>query len=203
LGRQITVGTTGNSVEVRILDSSGNPVTNVVAATAGLVLRYRRDFSAVVGISPLTNLAALTTAYTSGGLLHIADGYYRVDIPDAACAVGQRGVLITGTATGLTIIGERIDLVAYNPYDGANLGLTTLSNTATLTQIKDAVADDVYESQGSITHQQAISIMLAILAGRTTTGGLVFQTPNGAATRATATVDASNNRTAMTLSPST
>lgn len=60
----------------------------------------------------------------------------------------------------------------------------------------------VCETQGSYTAQQILSIALAVLAGETNTNGTVFNTPNDAATRVSSTLDASNNRTAMTLTPS-
>jgi hypothetical protein len=47
-----------------------------------------------------------------------------------------------------------------------------------------------------------MSILLSVLAGVTGTGGTVLKSPNGVATRVTATVNASNERTAMTLTPS-
>jgi hypothetical protein len=47
-----------------------------------------------------------------------------------------------------------------------------------------------------------LSIVLAVLAGVTATGGATLKSPSGASTRVAATIDGSNNRTAMTLSPS-
>lgn len=61
---------------------------------------------------------------------------------------------------------------------------------------------NICESEGSYTAQQILSIVLSVLAGETNTGGTVFRTPNDVATRVSATVDASDNRTAMTLTPS-
>lgn len=60
----------------------------------------------------------------------------------------------------------------------------------------------VCESEGSYTAQQILSILLAALAGRTSSDGLVFKTPNNNATRITGTLDATDNRTAITLTPS-
>lgn len=60
----------------------------------------------------------------------------------------------------------------------------------------------VIEANGSITLQQAVSIMYAVLAGVTTGGGGTFKDPTGTTTRLTATVDGSNNRTAMSPAPS-
>lgn len=69
----------------------------------------------------------------------------------------------------------------------------------------DAVTDiwaKVVESQGSYTAQQAMSVILSALAGVTSSGGAVLESPDGVATRISATIDGSNNRTAMTLTPS-
>lgn len=69
----------------------------------------------------------------------------------------------------------------------------------------DAVTEiwgKVCESEGSYTAQQILSIILSALAGVTSSGGDVLETPNGNATRITATLDGSGNRTAMTLNPS-
>jgi hypothetical protein len=55
-------------------------------------------------------LAALTTAHADGGFLHIGNVYYRLDLPDAACASGVSGVLVHGTVTGMVVIGCYINL---------------------------------------------------------------------------------------------
>jgi hypothetical protein len=70
------------------------------------------------------------------------------------------------------------------------------------TEIRDAILSAVVEAEGSYTVQQIMSILLSVLAGVTGTGGTVLKSPNGVATRVTATVNASNERTAMTLTPS-
>lgn len=129
--RQIKGGTLNVSVVIRIIDSTdGTPETGVVAATAGLAFNYRREGAATVAITTINNLALLTTAHTDGGILHIGDGYYRVDFQDAAFAAGATGVLLTGTATGMVVIGEYVELVAYDPADAVRLGLTSLPNAA-------------------------------------------------------------------------
>lgn len=68
-----------------------------------------------------------------------------------------------------------------------------------ISEISSSVLDAVVESQGSYTLQQAMSIMLSVLAGERTDA--TFMTPNGVAVRVTATISG-NNRTAMTLNPS-
>ena len=46
------------------------------------------------------------------------------------------------------------------------------------------------------------AIILSVLAGVTSTSGATVSTPNGSATRVVATIDGSNNRTSMALTPS-
>lgn len=128
--RRIKAGSTDVSVVLRIIDSTdGTPETGVVFNTSGIDLEYRRELEATTDITEAT-LAALTTAHADGGFLHIGNGYYRLDLPDAAVAAGATGVLIHGTVTGMVVIGTYIELVAYDPYDTVRLGLTALPNAA-------------------------------------------------------------------------
>ncbi len=93
--------------------------------TAGMAMQYRREGAVNVAIIEAT-LAALTTAWADGGFLEIGNGYYRLDLPDAALASGARGVLVHGIVTGMVVIGEYVELVAYDPEDAVALGLTRL-----------------------------------------------------------------------------
>lgn len=61
--------------------------------------------------------------------------------------------------------------------------------------------DGIIEATGNYTGAQILRIVLSALAGITTNSGATLKTPDGTVTRITATVDASNNRTAMTLTP--
>ena len=126
--RQIQAGTTDVSINLSIIDSTdGTPETGVVFDTTGIDLWYRRETEVSTDITEAT-LAALTTAHTDGGFLHINDGVYRLDLPDAACATGVTGVQIGGTVTGMVVLGPYIELVSYDPYDTVRLGLTALPN---------------------------------------------------------------------------
>lgn len=126
----LKAGTTDVSVVIRILDSTdGTPETGVTSATGGLALEYRREGAASVGLTE-SDLAALTTAHTDGGMKHIGNGYYRVDLPDAACAAGVTGVLVHGTATGMVVQGQYIQLVAYDPFDAVRMGMSALPNAS-------------------------------------------------------------------------
>lgn len=297
-------GSTSRAVTLRIVDSTdGTPETGVVFNTSGIDLWYRRELSARTAITEAT-LAALTTAWASGGFLHISDGEYRLDVPDAAFATGAQHVDIGGTVTGMIVIGGRVRLVDYDPEDTVRLGLTSLPNAAAaatgglyvrgtgagainqdangridvniaaistdttsadnlelytdgttpapvnltqwigtaplaltsqmvqtsvaamqtdtvtaaavaansidasalatdaVSEITAAIKALVIESNASITLGQAMSVMLSALAGVTASGGGVLKDPSGTTTRITATIDGSNNRTAMTLNPS-
>ena len=126
----ILKGTTDVSVVIRIIDSTdGTPETAVEHNTAGIDLEYRREGAASTDITEAA-LAALTTAHTDGGIEHIGNGYYRLDLPDAACAAGVDGVLVHGTVTGMVVIGCYVNLVDYDAFDGVRLGLTALPNAA-------------------------------------------------------------------------
>lgn len=128
--RQILNGRADVSVVIRIVDSTdGTPETGVVFDTAGIDLEYRREGAASTDITEVT-LAALTTAHTDGGFLHIGNGYYRLDLPDAACAVGVVGVLVHGTVTGMVVIGEYIELVSFDSTDSVRLGLSAIPSAS-------------------------------------------------------------------------
>lgn len=123
-------GVTDRSVTIRIVDSTdGTPETGVVYNTSGIDLWYRREGAAKTSITEAT-LSALTDAHSDGGFLHIGDGEYRLDLPDAAFASGANYVDIGGTVTGMIVIGGRVRLVNYDPEDGTRLGLTALPNAA-------------------------------------------------------------------------
>lgn len=114
-------GTTDVSVEIYIVDADGHtPETGVVFNTAGLDLQYRRQGAASVAITEAT-LAGLNAAHSDGGFLHIGNGLYRLDLPDAACAAGARGAVVHGTVPGMIVYGCSIQLVVYDPYSATQL----------------------------------------------------------------------------------
>lgn len=107
-------GSTDRSVTLRIIDSTdGTPETAVVYNTSGIALWYRREGAAQTSITEAT-LAALTTAHADGGFLHVGDGVYRLDLPDAAFATGANYVDFGGTVTGMIVIGGRVRLVDFD-----------------------------------------------------------------------------------------
>lgn len=101
---------TDYSVTIRIIDSTdGTPETGVVFNTTGIDLWYRRPAAAHSSITEVTQTEG--GAHTDGGFVHISDGYYRLDLPDAAVATGADYVDVGGTVTGMIVLGGRIRLV--------------------------------------------------------------------------------------------
>jgi len=135
----VTKGSTDRSVTLRCIDATtGAPKTDVVFNSSGIALWYRREGAALTSITEAT-LAALTTAHSDGGFLHIADGDYRLDLPDAAFATGVNHVDFGGTVTGGVFIGGRVRLVDSN--------LETANMPANVVQISgDSTAADNLEN---------------------------------------------------------
>lgn len=112
-------GSTDVSVVIFIFDpATGLSDSTVVFNTAGLALKHRRDGEANASDYTLVDLVtpALSDPHLDFGLLLIGDGKYRLDLPDAACAVGAPGVQIWGTLTDREIIAPYIHLVANDPF---------------------------------------------------------------------------------------
>lgn len=126
----VTKDSTDRSVTLRIIDSTtGLPENAVEHDTSGIDLWYRREGAAKVSITEAA-LAALTTAHTDGGIELIADGEYRLDLPDAAFATGANYVDYGGTITDMIVIGGRVRLVDVDLEDAVRAGLTALPNAA-------------------------------------------------------------------------
>lgn len=211
----VTKGSTSRSVTVDIIDSTdGTPETGVVFNTSGIDLWYRREGAALTAITEVT-LAALTTAYTSGGFLAVANGTYRLDLPDAAFATGANYVDFGGTVTGMIVIGGRVRLVDYSLEDavrgtvgtalpnavagasggalisGTNAGTTTLgaltvSGATTLT-------GNVSMAAGLNITQSSANTAALVVTGNGTGNGATFTSGSGATGNGISAVAASTN----------
>lgn len=132
MGRPIKKGSTDQSTVIRIIDSTaGTPENAVEHDTSGIDLWWRREGETKTVITEVA-LASLDAAHSDGGIELIGDGYYRLDLPDAAVAAGsgENSVQIGGTVTGMIVIGNEHALVDYDPYDSVRAGLTALPNAA-------------------------------------------------------------------------
>ncbi len=138
--RSIKAGSTDQSVVIRIVDATdGTPETAVEFNTAGIDLWYRREGAAKVSITEVA-LAALTTAHADGGIEHIGDGYYRLDLPDAALATAETGVMVGGTITGMVVWGTYVELAEHDATTliaAVQSGLATLALQTTIASYLD------------------------------------------------------------------
>jgi len=93
----IPAGSTSYTDIITIRNNSGVPQTGIAYNTAGIICRYIRPGEAPVPIT-LAN-QTVTGTWVSGGFKEIdatnAPGIYRIDIPDAAFAVGKPQVSLT------------------------------------------------------------------------------------------------------------
>lgn len=93
----IAPSSTDHSIVVHMADASdGADKTDLEAAD--LTASYRRDNGASVAVS-LSDLSSATDAHSDGGVIHVAGGNYRVDLPDAAWASGASVVRVYVSAT--------------------------------------------------------------------------------------------------------
>lgn len=122
----VTKGSTDRSLVLRMCDSTdGTPETGVTSATTGLDIWYRREGGLKVSLTE-ADLTALDDAHSDGGILHISDGDYRVDFPDAAFATGANYVDVGWGATDMVGFGGRVRLVNVDLEDSVRAGLTAL-----------------------------------------------------------------------------
>lgn len=106
----IKQGKTDVDIEVRALnEQTALPDDSLTAASAGLELWYRRT-GELKQVFEAVDLDSLSSPHTPGGIILISDGYYRVDVPDAAFATGSDAVYVGGSADGVVFIGYLIQL---------------------------------------------------------------------------------------------
>ncbi len=108
----IVAGTTSYSTEfVLIAASDGTEMAARVAAD--VTASYWRQGGSPTSIT-LSDLAAITSAYASGGMKEasstLAKGSYRLDVPDAAFATGADWVELNVFCTGSILFKERFPL---------------------------------------------------------------------------------------------
>ncbi len=126
----VTQGTIGQTIKIKLRDSAGAPVTGkTYADIAGSYIRPGE--AAVTNLTPVT---ASVGTWTSQGFVEVdagnAPGIYEFGIPNAALAGGFTSVLIIFQGSGFLQVEVELQLVGYDPSDGVRLGLTSLPNAA-------------------------------------------------------------------------
>lgn len=132
----IKAGATSVTINVFIQDSSsttGAGLTGLVFNTSSLTAYYALTRAAPVAIT-LATLAAVTTAWTSGGFKELdatnMPGWYRLDVPDAALASGRFVSLHLKGAANMAPLPVEIELTGWDNSDGVRGGMTALPNAA-------------------------------------------------------------------------
>lgn len=126
------------------------------------------------------------------------------------------GYLVDKAVAGANIIDDSIiaSLVSksatadWDSFDNTADALEALSDRLTSTlnavnaQIASLLAEEI-ESEGTYSLQEVLQILFSVVAGRVSVAGntATFRTPNNNAVRAVVTVNASDERTAVTLTP--
>lgn len=132
--RIITKGATDQTVYIKVIDSAtGALETGVTSATSGIDLEYTRNGAAPANLTE-SDLAAVDSAHSDGGMKHIGGGIYRVDLPDAAVATGVSSVYVGGTITDMIVVGCEVQLTGLDFQDGTPpADVTTWNGTAVAT----------------------------------------------------------------------
>lgn len=222
---EIKAGLTDQSIDLFVLDSSsttGAGLTGLTYNAAGLTCYYRRG---ATGTLTALTLASQTVggAHADGGFVEIdatnAPGLYRLDLADAIIAAGvDRATLYLHGAANMAPVVAGIRLPTkrvgdLNDVSGADVnaqcdqaladydGPTHAELIAALDALAnfDPAADAL---EGAVTYAQALRIVLAFAAGKTTGAdgsSPAFRDQADTKNRIAATLDASGNRTAVTL----
>lgn len=185
--RKLAAGTTSVALPIIVADTSsttGAGLSGLTHTTAGLVLEYRRQGQS--SWTAVTLVAGTLGTFISGGIVASGSrpGRYEVCIPDAAFASGARFVEIClRGAANMYPVDIEIELDAVN-YQADAFGIFAKGDI------------DGY------TLEDAMKLMLAAMAGKLSGGGtttITIRAADDSKTRITATVDASGNRSTLTL----
>lgn len=162
--RIITAGTTDVTVQMRFWNAlTGAPATGLTIANIDIKI-YRldddNDVELVQDWTDLTALGALTTVHTNNYGIEMDSGYYRVDLPDAACQAGtpkgletvilarsDAGTVILESSCTLQLISVDLNTAlgsqAVGSVTGAvgSVAATVTTDTASRTASKASAAD--------------------------------------------------------------
>ena len=120
---------TSISVDIQIVDDTGLPVTGLVAATFPTLTYSLAGANSTVSFPSLSDLAALTTAYHSGGVKERSGGYYRLDLPNGVFTTAGK-VRLEGEASGKHVLFPWIDVGAQANLAAAAIDTTTFTPAA-------------------------------------------------------------------------
>ncbi len=191
---------------------AGKSYSIYVSATVNSVVATMHHGFQITALGTITDIIDAMGAEVASG--HSTAGTWGKAWSDAATAPGLVTSLATKVLKYFQLLFRKDAAIAtdnatevseINADEGAGAGAydnTTDSQEANAAaDLTNAIWAKVLESQGSLTAQQIMQVIVAVLAGVTTDAGATIKTPNGVATRVAATINSSNERTGMTLTP--
>jgi hypothetical protein len=95
LQKMVRKGQTKNSVLLRVVNQISMVPQTSLPETSFTIRYWRHGQGFEVSLAPVS-ITDLSAAHNPGGIKHVVDGIYRVDVPDAAFVKGADGVVITG-----------------------------------------------------------------------------------------------------------
>jgi len=131
----VKVGSTSRTEYVMIYDSSvstGVGLTGLAYNTANLVASYVLSGAARTAITLATQ--TVSGAWSSGGFVEVdatnCPGLYRIDIPNAAFASGNKSIIMLKGATNMAPVVLEYQLTGYDSDDSVRMGMTSLPSVA-------------------------------------------------------------------------
>jgi hypothetical protein len=197
----VVAGTTNVSTDIRAMTAAGAALTGKVAAD--FTIWYRRDAAKEAIV--LSDLTALTDAHSDGGVLEIGDGWYRLDLPDLATAVGVNRVAVGGSVDGGVVVSAPISLLGAvasvtGDVGGKVLGGGSGTITGTGARAVDASGNNLATAASITTIDTLLDSMAPVIIG-TSSGS-----PDGTevfvygGVTVTSTVDDDGNRSSVVIS---
>jgi hypothetical protein len=167
--------------------------TNGTTAQPVNVTQYGGTNGAFASGRPEVNTThfAGTIAVSSGGRPEVNTVQWRGTQPNA----------LISNRVDVTVGANQSAVIAAGSFAADAIDANALAATAAA-EIVAAVKAMVVESNASLTLGQVLSILLAEAAGVTTSLGNTFKDPSGTTTRIAGTTNGNNERTAVTLTPS-
>lgn len=156
---------------------------------------------ALSGADIMVGKAGAAEAASAGTATHVATGLFKYVLTAAECdTLGE--VSIRLAKSGVYNDVRTVNVVAFDPYTGSDLGLTNLDTTVSSRSSHDV--GDVWDAADGVetgmTPRQALRLMAAVLVGRTAGAGSGTEVFRAAVAdhkvRVTASIT-SNNRTAV------
>lgn len=144
----VTIGATSVTIPFVLRKTADNTETTGKVA-ADMTTSYQISQAARVGYSP-SDLAATTTAWTSGGVKEIDStnqpGLYRLDVPNAAWASGSFVVISVKVASSY-VYHEKFELKTSCASDATSPTGTVVSSTATTLVLPSTASatDNIYK----------------------------------------------------------